>query len=250
MRKTLIAGNWKMNKSPSEGVEFVKELKNRNLNTDVEVLICPPFTHLALFSELLKDTDIKLGAQNFYYKDSGTFTGEISPKMLKDLDIDYIIIGHSERREIFLEDDELVNKKMKSAIKHGLKPILCVGESLEEREANKAEEKIKEQIELAIKDIDEADLKDLVIAYEPIWAIGTGKTASSDDANEMLIFIRKLLAEKYSDELAKKIRLQYGGSVNPENIKELINKSDVDGALVGGASLEVDSFEILINKGE
>ena len=250
MRRVLIAGNWKMNKSLSEGIEFIEEVKDLDFNDDVEALICPPLTHLATFKKLLQGTNIKLGAQNFYYEESGAFTGEVSPVMLKDLGVEYVIIGHSERRDIFGEDDETVNKKLKAAIKHDIRPILCVGESLEEREDNLHKDKIKSQIESGLKDLSEDDLKNLVIAYEPIWAIGTGKTASSEDANEMLSYIRRVLSEMYSDNFAEKIRLQYGGSVKPENISDLLSKSDIDGALVGGASLESRSFQSLINKGE
>ncbi|MDU1833067.1 MAG: triose-phosphate isomerase [Finegoldia sp.] len=248
MRKPLIAGNWKMNMTDAETKKFLDNLKSLEISDNVEACIISPFTSLKTLNELLKDTDISTGAQNMYYEDSGAFTGEISPNMLKDLGIDYVIIGHSERRTIFKEDDELLNKKIIAALSHNLKPILCCGENLEQRE-NKIQEKVVEnQIRSDLKGITEKELySKLVIAYEPIWAIGTGKTASSDDAQSMCKFIRNLLTEMYSEEFAHSVRIQYGGSVKPENVAEIMSKDDIDGALVGGASLDTESFSKLIN---
>ncbi|WP_294684484.1 triose-phosphate isomerase [uncultured Finegoldia sp.] len=248
MRKPLIAGNWKMNMTDAETKKFLDNLKSLEISDNVEACIISPFTSLKTLNELLKDTDISTGAQNMYYEDSGAFTGEISPNMLKDLGVDYVIIGHSERRTIFKEDDELLNKKIIAALSHNLKPILCCGENLEQRE-NKIQEKVVEnQIRSDLKGITEKELySKLVIAYEPIWAIGTGKTASSDDAQSMCKFIRNLLTEMYSEEFAHSVRIQYGGSVKPENVAEIMSKDDIDGALVGGASLDTESFSKLIN---
>lgn len=247
MRKPIIAGNWKMNNTPSDTKVFINSLKQKKLSEDVEKIIATPFTSLYLANELLNNTDIKLGAQNMYFEDRGAFTGEVSGQMLKDLNVSYVIIGHSERREIFNESDELLNKKVKAAISEELSPILCCGETIEEREAQKHQEKIKNQITKDLEGISEKDLDKLVIAYEPIWAIGTGKTASPEDAEEMCKYIREILEELYSKDLADNIRILYGGSVKPENVKEIMAKENVDGALVGGASLKVDSFTSLIN---
>lgn len=247
MRKPIIAGNWKMNNTPSDTKVFINSLKQKELSEDVEKIIATPFTSLYLANELLNDTDIKIGAQNMYFEDRGAFTGEVSGQMLKDLNVSYVIIGHSERREIFNESDELLNKKVKAAISKELSPILCCGETIEEREAQKHQEKIKNQITKDLEGISEKDLDKLVIAYEPIWAIGTGKTASPEDAEEMCKYIREILEELYSKDLADNIRILYGGSVKPENVKEIMAKENVDGALVGGASLKVDSFTSLIN---
>lgn len=247
MRKPIIAGNWKMNNTPSDTKVFISSLKQKKLSEDVEKIIATPFTSLYLANELLNDTDIKIGAQNMYFEDRGAFTGEVSGQMLKDLNVSYVIIGHSERREIFNESDELLNKKVKAAISKELSPILCCGETIEEREAQKHQEKIKNQITKDLDGISEKDLDKLVIAYEPIWAIGTGKTASPEDAEEMCKYIREILEELYSKDLADNIRILYGGSVKPENVKEIMAKENVDGALVGGASLKVDSFTSLIN---
>lgn len=247
MRKPIIAGNWKMNKTVSETVRLIEEIKEFNLDEDVEQLICVPYTSLTEAKALVEGTSIKIGSQNMHWEESGAYTGEISPLMLNDIGIDYCILGHSERRQYFLETDEIVNKKIKSALSHNIKPILCVGESLEERESNKHEDRVKTQIVAGLKDIEGSFLEDIVVAYEPIWAIGTGKTASSDDANEMCSFIRKTLSDLYSDNIAEKVRIQYGGSVKPSTVGELMAKSDVDGALVGGASLVAEDFSKLVN---
>ncbi len=247
MRIPIIAGNWKMNNTIKEGIELIEEIKKSKLNKDVESVICVPYTMLKDAKVAVKETNIKLGAQNMHYEENGAFTGEISPLMLKEIGVDYVIIGHSERREYFKETDEDINKKIKTALTHNIKPILCVGESLEERESNIQEKIVNDQIEKALKDVNASKLENIVIAYEPIWAIGTGKTASSDDANEMLVSIRKKIKSLYDEKSSEVIRLQYGGSVKPNNIEELMSKSDVDGALVGGASLKADDFIKLLN---
>ena len=247
MRKPIIAGNWKMNNTNKEALLLVEAIKKITLNKDVEAVLCVPFTALQEVKKLIIDTDIKLGAQNMHWEESGAYTGEISPLMLKDIGIDYCIIGHSERRQYYNETDETVNKKLKAALIHEILPIICVGETLEEREANKAEEIVKLQIIKAFEGINANDIKNIVIAYEPIWAIGTGKTASSDDANTMCGFIRDTIGGIYSEVEKNIIRIQYGGSVKPSNVKELMEKSDIDGALVGGASLKADDLVKLIN---
>lgn len=248
MRKAIIAGNWKMNKNITESLDFADKIKEVKLDENVEKLIIAPFTSLYALSKAFNGSDIKLGAQNVYFEKEGAFTGEISLDMLSDIKISYVILGHSERREIFKEDDDLINKKLKAVIGSNINPILCCGESLEERNDNRHKEKIKSQIKSALEGIDEAELKDkLVIAYEPIWAIGTGKTASSDDAEEMCSYIRSLIADLYSEDLAENIRVQYGGSVKANNVKEIMAKENIDGALVGGASLDPVTFAKLIN---
>lgn len=251
MRRPLIAGNWKMNMTDGETKKFLDKLKSLKLSDNVEACIISPFTSLKTLTEFLNETEISIGAQNMYYEDNGAFTGEISPIMLKDLGVDYVIIGHSERRTIFKEDDELLNKKIIAALNHNLKPILCCGENLEQRENNIQEKIVENQIRSDLKGISEEELySKLVIAYEPIWAIGTGKTASSDDAQSMCKFIRNLLTKMYCEELADSVRIQYGGSVKPENVAEIMSKDDIDGALVGGASLDAESFSKLINYGK
>ena len=251
MRRPLIAGNWKMNMTDGETKKFLDKLKSLKISDNVEVCIISPFTSLKTLTEFLNETEISTGAQNMYYEDNGAFTGEISPIMLKDLGVDYVIIGHSERRTIFKEDDELLNKKIIAALNHNLKPILCCGENLEQRENNIQEKIVENQIRSDLKGISEEELySKLVIAYEPIWAIGTGKTASSDDAQSMCKFIRNLLTKMYCEELADSVRIQYGGSVKPGNVAEIMSKDDIEGALVGGASLDAESFSKLINYGK
>jgi len=247
MRKPIIAGNWKMYNTMSESKKMLKELiplihKNTN-----EVIICPNYTSLAEIFELLKDSDIKLGAQNMHFEDKGAYTGEVSPVFLKEIGVDYVILGHSERRKIFGESDELINKKVKAALKHGLNPILCVGETLEEREQNITFKIIKEQLESCLANLEKANLDKLVVAYEPVWAIGTGKTATKEDANEVIGYIRKWLSECISPKIASSTRILYGGSVKPNNIKELMEMNEIDGALVGGASLKAEDFSKIIN---
>ncbi len=247
MRKPIIAGNWKMNNNIEESLKLVESIKAINLNKDVEAVLCVPFTDLKDVKAAIEGTAIKLAAQNMHWEESGAYTGEISPKMLNELAVDYVLIGHSERRQYFNETDETVNKKVKSALAHNILPIVCVGESLEEREGNKEKEIVKDQVTKALKDVEAANIEKLVIAYEPIWAIGTGKTATSDQANEIIAYIREIIGNIYSETEKHLVRIQYGGSVKPDNVSELMGKSDIDGALVGGASLKAEDFAKLIN---
>lgn len=243
MRKPIIAGNWKMYKTIPEAKGLVSGLIEKLAGfSEVETVFCPPFTALSAVKELLKGTPYGLGAQNLYWKEQGAFTGEISPLMLKDLGCDYVIIGHSERREHFGETDETVNLKAKAALAAGVKPIICVGESLAQREAGETKSLIKKQTEKALAGIQAELVPKIVIAYEPIWAIGTGKSSNGQDANEVIGLIRSTAAGIFSKEIAQQIRIQYGGSVKPDNIKEFMDQPEIDGALVGGASLDVDSF--------
>lgn len=246
MRTPIIAGNWKMNKTIEEAIKLVREIKN-NLRYDIETVVCVPFTALYEVKKEIAGTRLKLGAQNMHWEDSGAFTGEISPIMLKEIGVDYVIIGHSERRQYFGETDETVNKKIKSAIKHNITPIVCVGETLEQREANIEKEIVKSQVLKAFSGIEGINIENMVIAYEPVWAIGTGKTASKEDANDMIAFIRNIIMEEYGRETADRVRIQYGGSVNSGNITEIMNQSDIDGALVGGASLKPEEFVKLMS---
>lgn len=248
---SLIAANWKMNKSLKEGVEFMNELNNKmneikDKIKDKEILICPPFTLLQELKKIKHDS-IKLGAQNCYSEESGAFTGEVSAVMLKDF-CEYVILGHSERRSHFKETNQMINKKIKIVVKNNLKPILCVGETANERKKNKAKDVIQTQLKTCLKNITENEIKKTTIAYEPIWAIGTGKTATPQEAQEIHDFIRKELRDMYSEGTAMNIRIIYGGSINPENIKELMQQRDINGGLVGGAGLDVKSFvEIIKN---
>ena len=246
MRKPIIAGNWKMHKTIAEALEFVSDIKDRVNNEKVEAVICAPFTLLRDLKEATKGTSIKVGAQNMHFEEKGAFTGEISPLMLKELDMDYVIIGHSERRQYFNETNETVNKKVLKALEVGIDPILCVGETLEEREAGNTKDVCKVQVEKALENVSKEDIAKVVIAYEPIWAIGTGKTATSEDANDVIAYIRQVVANLYKD-LANEVRIQYGGSVKPSNVGEIMNQSDIDGALVGGASLEANDYIQLVN---
>ena len=246
MRKPIIAGNWKMHKTIAEALEFVNEVKDRVNNDKVEAVICAPFTLLKDLKQATKGTNIKIGAQNMHFEEKGAFTGEISPLMLKELDMDYVVIGHSERRQYFNETDETVNKKVLKALEVGIDPILCVGETLEEREAGNTKDVCKVQVEKALENVSKEDLAKVVIAYEPVWAIGTGKTATSEDANDVIAYIREVVANLYG-ELANEVRIQYGGSVKPSNVAEIMNQSDIDGALVGGASLEANDYVQLVN---
>ena len=246
MRKPIIAGNWKMHKTIAEALEFVNEVKDRVNNDKVEAVICAPFTLLKDLKQATKGTNIKIGAQNMHFEEKGAFTGEISPLMLKELDMDYVVIGHSERRQYFNETDETVNKKVLKALEVGIDPILCVGETLEEREAGKTKDVCKVQVEKALENVSKEDLAKVVIAYEPVWAIGTGKTATSEDANDVIAYIREVVANLYG-ELANEVRIQYGGSVKHSNVAEIMNQSDIDGALVGGASLEANDYVELVN---
>ena len=246
MRKPIIAGNWKMHKTIAEALEFVNEVKDRVNNDKVEAVICAPFTLLKDLKQATKGTNIKIGAQNMHFEEKGAFTGGISPLMLKELDMDYVVIGHSERRQYFNETDETVNKKVLKALEVGIDPILCVGETLEEREAGNTKDVCKVQVEKALENVSKEDLAKVVIAYEPVWAIGTGKTATSEDANDVIAYIREVVANLYG-ELANEVRIQYGGSVKPSNVAEIMNQSDIDGALVGGASLEANDYVELVN---
>lgn len=247
MRVPFIAGNWKMNLSLEQGKKLVNELKETAANTDVKVAVCVPYIYLTEIKKELVGSNIKLGAQNMHWEESGAFTGEVAPNMLKEIGVDYVVIGHSERREYFAETNDTVNKKIKSALAHDLLPIFCCGESLETREAGKEKEWVKEQIIEGLKDITAEQVKQIVIAYEPIWAIGTGKTATSEQANEMCAHIRNLLEEKYDSEISEEVVIQYGGSVKADNATEIMNQEDIDGALVGGASLKATDFIEIIN---
>ncbi|WP_058301044.1 triose-phosphate isomerase [Gorillibacterium timonense] len=246
MRKPIIAGNWKMFKTVKEALAFAEEAKGKAEVEGVESVVCAPYTNLPALVEAFKGTAIKVGAQNLHWADNGAYTGEISGEMLKELGVDYVIIGHSERREYFAETDETVNKKMKAAFKYDLTPIVCVGEKLEEREAGRTKDVCKVQTEAAFAGLDKELAAKTVIAYEPIWAIGTGKSSTSEDANEVISYIRELIAGLYGTETAEAIRIQYGGSVKPANVKEYMGMSDIDGALVGGASLEPASYIQLV----
>ncbi|MBF0478506.1 MAG: triose-phosphate isomerase [Candidatus Omnitrophica bacterium] len=247
MRKIIIAGNWKLNKTIKEAVELVNGLKQDLAQAkEVDVVVCPVYTSLADVRNVVAGTNIGLGAQDLYWEDAGAFTGEVSGLMLKDAGVQYVIIGHSERRQFFGETDATVNKKIKAALNHGLIPIVCVGEVLAERESNKTFEVIKTQVTGAFAGYTADEMKKIIIAYEPVWAIGTGKTATGDQAQEVHKFIRDLLKKLYDEGTAQTVRIQYGGSVKPENTRELMSQPDIDGALVGGASLKRDQFVALV----
>ena len=247
MRRKVIAGNWKMNMLPNETIDFIQELTPLVKDTKNEVILCVPYIDLFYALLHVQDTNIKIGAQNMHWEEKGAYTGEISGRMLKSIGVEYVIIGHSERRQYFAETDETVNKKIKSALANGLKPIVCVGETLEQREAGQTEQIVTSQIEKAFKDIPASLLEQIIIAYEPIWAIGTGKTATKEDANTTIMQIRKKLAEIYGQNEADGVIIQYGGSVKSSNAKELFEMSDIDGGLVGGASLKADEFSKIVN---
>ncbi|MRH42039.1 triose-phosphate isomerase [Aquibacillus halophilus] len=250
MRKKVIAGNWKMNKDLAEAERFIVETKNSVPSGDkVESVVCAPFPYLSALVEKAKGTDVQIAAQNMHFEDNGAFTGEVSPVMLKDIGVTYVVIGHSERREYFNETDETVNKKVHAAFNHALTPIICVGETLEQRESNETMSIVEYQVKKALEGLSEQQVHDTIIAYEPIWAIGTGKTASSEQANEVCTHIRGVVNGFVSPDAAEAVRIQYGGSVKPANIDELLSQSDIDGALVGGASLEADSFLKLVEAG-
>ncbi len=249
MRKTFIAGNWKMFKTINEAVELVNGLKREvDECITVDIVVCPAYTALSDVSELLIGSNIKLGAQNIYWEEEGPFTGEVSAAMLKDTGCTYVIIGHSERRKHFSETDETVNKKVKAAQKVGLKPIVCVGETLSEREAEKTIDVIKLQLEGGFSGLAPENISKLVVAYEPVWAIGTGKTATPQQAQEVHAFIRNWFLEQYSSGVGENLIILYGGSVKPSNIKELMLEDDIDGALVGGAALDIKSFSDIVKK--
>jgi triosephosphate isomerase (TIM) len=247
MRKKIIAGNWKLNKNSSEAVELVESLKEHVRGVDgVELVICPVFLSLPAVAKAVAGSSIRLGAQNCYWEDSGAFTGEVSALLLKAAGVEYVIIGHSERRQYFGETDETVNKRIQSALTHGLIPIVCVGETLEERETEKTFSVIEKQVKWALVGFEGQQVENMVIAYEPVWAIGTGKTASKEQAQEVHQFIRSTLNGLYGRAVSDAVRIQYGGSVKADNIHELIAQPDIDGALVGGASLKADSFAAIV----
>lgn len=246
MRKRIVAGNWKMNKTPQQTKELINVLKPLvGDEENTEVVFCPPFICLTTAIEAVKGTNIKIGAQNMYYEENGAFTGEIAPDMIKEAGCDYVILGHSERRAYFGETDEIINKKVLKAFEHDLMPIICVGETLEQREQGITEDLVRLQTKIALKDVPAADAEKAVIAYEPVWAIGTGRTATNEQAQEVCGAIRKVLVEIYGAETAEKIRIQYGGSVNAGNAAELFGMPDIDGGLVGGASLKADFATIV-----
>ena len=246
MRRKIIAGNWKMNMLPNEAMSFINELEPYAKNAKCEIILCVPYTDLFYSLLTAQNTNIKIGAQNMHWEEKGAYTGEVSPNMLKCINVEYVIIGHSERRQYFAETDETVNKKIKSALKHELNPILCVGETMKQRELGLEEEIIKQQIIGALEGITKEQIEKIVVAYEPIWAIGTGKVATKDDANNMIKLIRKEIELLYNKEVANNVSILYGGSVNKNNSKELFETSDIDGALIGGASLKVDEFNEII----
>ena len=247
MRKKVIAGNWKMNMLPNEAIAFIEELIPLVKDTENEVILCIPYTDLFYALLTAQNTNIKIGAQNMHFEESGAYTGEVSGKMLKSINVEYVIIGHSERRQYFNETDETVNKKVKAAFQYGLKPIVCVGETLEQRENGKTEEIITKQTELALEGLTRSQVESTIIAYEPIWAIGTGKTATKEDANNSIKAIRNKIAEIYGQTVADGVIIQYGGSVKSANAKELFEMPDIDGGLVGGASLKADEFSKIVN---
>ena len=247
MRRKVIAGNWKMNMLPIEAMDFIQELTPLVKDTKNEVILCVPYTDLFYALLHVQGTNIKIGAQNMHWEEKGAYTGEVSAPMLKSIGVEYVIIGHSERRQYFAETDETVNKKIKSALAHGLKPIVCVGETLEQRESGQTEQIVTSQVEKAFEGIPTSELEKITIAYEPIWAIGTGKTATKEDANSTIMQIRKKLAEMYGQNEANGVIIQYGGSVKSANAKELFEMSDIDGGLVGGASLKAEEFSKIVN---
>ncbi len=247
MRKIIIAGNWKLNKTSMEAIELANAIKRGLVDINaVDIVVCPPFTALFDVKEVLLESNIVLGAQNVFWEDAGAFTGEVSAPMLKEIEVKYVIIGHSERRQFFGETNQTVNKRIKAALKHKLIPIVCVGENLQEREANKTFDVIRDHVEGSLAGLSKEEIKGLVIAYEPVWAIGTGKTATAQQAQEVHQYIRSLLEKLAGREVAQAVRIQYGGSVKPENTVELMSQEDIDGALVGGASLQSDSFAAIV----
>lgn len=247
MAKPYIAGNWKMFKTASEAVSLIEGIKAGVYKIhDAHMIVCPPFTALDAVSKAIKGTNIQLGAQNMHPETEGAFTGEVSAQMIKDLNCRYVILGHSERRLYFKEDDAFINEKLKTALKYSLIPIVCVGETLQQREAKQQFEVVKSQFDLSLKDVTKDEISRLLIAYEPVWAIGTGKTATPQEAEQMQSYIRRLLKERYDDETAAKVPILYGGSVKPDNIGELMRKPNIDGALVGGASIKAESYVQLV----
>ena len=247
-RKTVIAGNWKMNMTATETKKFAEEMKKIMPRAKwCEALICVPACNIQTAAKAFKDLRISVGAENVYFEEKGAYTGEVSADMLKDLGVKYVIVGHSERRQYFAETNETVNKRTKAALAGGLKPIICVGESLDQREQGVTEELVRMQVKIALNGVTADELKNVVIAYEPIWAIGTGKTATADQAEEVCAAIRKVVGELYGEDAAKALTVQYGGSMNPKNAEELLSKPDVDGGLIGGASLKADQFAVIVD---
>lgn len=249
MRKKVIAGNWKMNKTQAEVEAFIEGVKSIEVAENNEAIICAPYVYLPTLVAGLKDSSVKVSAQNVHFEENGAFTGEVSPLMLKDIGVTHTVIGHSERREYYNETDQSVNQKVHAAFKYGLTPIVCVGETLAQREANETLSHIESQVTKALEGLSNDQVKSTILAYEPIWAIGTGKTASSEQANEVCGHVRQVVAKLTDQNVADAVSIQYGGSVKPANIDELLETSDIDGALVGGASLEVDSFKALVESG-
>ena len=247
MRKKVIAGNWKMNKLPNEAMEFIEELAPLLKDNKNEVVLCVPYIDLFYALLTVQGTNIKIGAQNMHYEKNGAYTGEVSAEMLKSINVEYVIIGHSERRQYYNETDEAISLKLKKAFEVGLKPILCVGETLKEREENKTVEIITNQVKLALSKLKNNQVQEVIIAYEPIWAIGTGKTATAEDANNSIKAIRNEISKEYGKETAEKVIIQYGGSVKSTNAKELFEMSDIDGALIGGSSLDAKEFSKIVN---
>lgn len=247
MRRKVIAGNWKMNMLPDATIKFIDELIPLVKNTDNEVILCVPYTDLFYALLTAQNTNIKIGAQNMHWEESGAYTGEVSGQMLKSIGVEYVIIGHSERRQYFAETDETVNKKLISALNCGLKPIVCVGETLEQRENGEAKNVVTKQIELALRNITDEQVANTIIAYEPIWAIGTGKTATKEDADEMIGTIREKISNIYRQSTADRVIIQYGGSVKSSNASELFSMPNIDGGLVGGASLKPEEFSKIVN---
>ena len=247
MRRKVIAGNWKMNMLPDAAIRFIDEITPMVKDTKNEVVLCVPYTDLFYALLAAQNTNIKIGAQNMHWEESGAYTGEVSGKMLKAIGVEYVIIGHSERRQYFAETDETVNRKLKAAFANNLKPIVCVGETLEQREAGMANDIITSQTEKALDDLTEEQVANTIIAYEPIWAIGTGKTATSEDANNAIKAIRNKISNLYGQNVSERVIIQYGGSVKSTNAQELFSMSDIDGGLVGGASLKVDEFAKIVN---
>ena len=247
MRKKVIAGNWKMNMLPNEAISMITELVPKVKDANAEVVLCVPYTDLFYSLLTAQGTNIKIGAQNMHFEEKGAYTGEVSGKMLKSIGVEYVIIGHSERRQYFAETDETVNKKIKAAFANNLKPIVCVGETLEQREAGNAYNVITEQTEKALEGLSEEQVANTIIAYEPIWAIGTGKTATKEDANDAIKKIREKICKIYGQNISERVIIQYGGSMKPSNAKELLEMSDIDGGLIGGASLKAEDFSAIVN---
>ncbi len=251
MRRKVIAGNWKMNKDISGTVELISGIKsNLPQNPKSEVIVCPPFTSLETASELTKGTPIKVGAQNMFYEDSGAFTGEVSAKMLKSVGCEYVILGHSERRAIFGESNEWINKKIHKALSEDLNVIFCIGETLEQRENGIMKDVLKTQVTEGLNGLTAEQMQNVIVAYEPVWAIGTGKTATPEQADEAHKFVRDLISELFGQDIADNLIIQYGGSVKPENAASLLSQQNIDGALIGGASLKAESFVAIINEAE